>query len=88
MSADRFQLSEMRFIKRIVVGSENPNAMKTEAEIQAAAELLNRCLAGTPRGYIMGVEKNFSVLSVGEHQVVLQHMVYHVGFARKPTWLE
>jgi hypothetical protein len=28
------------------------------------------------------------VLNIGEHQVVLQCMTYHVGWARKPLWLE
>lgn len=87
-NSSTFQLSEVRFVKRIVVGSDNPTAMKSEAEVQAAADLLNRCLTDVPRGYIMGVEKNFSILQIGEHQVVLQHMVYHVGFMRKPMWLD
>ncbi|WP_332639892.1 hypothetical protein [Brevundimonas sp.] len=29
-----------------------------------------------------------SLLNIGEHQVVLQYTVYHVGFSRKPPWLE
>ena len=88
MSGDSFTLTEMRYVKRIVVGNENPNALKSEAEIREAAELLNRCLNSVPRGYILGLEKGFAILSVGEHQVLLQHTVYHVGFARKPVWLE
>ncbi len=27
------------------------------------------------------------VFTIGEHQVALQWMVYHVGFPRKPLWL-
>lgn len=88
MINERFQLSDVRYVKRVVVGSDNPAGMKTEEDIQAAAELLNQCLTGTPRGVIMGIEKSFSILNIGEHQVVLQHMVYHVGFPRKPTWLD
>lgn len=82
-----FDLADVRYIKRIVVGSNNPERMKTEEEIQEAVGLLNRCLSETPKGTIIGAEKNFALLSIGEHQVVLQYVVYHVGFARKPYWI-
>ncbi len=88
MSTDRFHLSEMRFIKRIVVGNDNPQNLRTEAEIQEAMDLVNRCLAGTPRGYLLGVEKSFGLYNIGEHQVVLQYAVYHLGFARKPMFMD
>ena len=52
---------------------------------QEAADLLNRCLS--ERGRIIGMEKNFNLLNIGEHQVVLQSLVYHIGFSRKPIWL-
>lgn len=88
MSVDRFRLTDMRFIKRIVVGNDNPQNMRTEAEVQEAMDLVNRCLGGTPRGYVLGVEKSFGLYNVGEHQIVLQYAVYHIGFARKPSYLE
>lgn len=88
MSTDTFDLSEIRFVKRIVVGSDKPNAMKTEEEIETAAALLNRCLSDAPRGRIIATERSFSLLNIGEHQVVLQHVAYHVGWTRKPAWLE
>lgn len=83
-----FDLTDVGYVKRITIGSENPQNMRTEAEIQQAVDLLNRCLSSSPKGTILGMEKNFSVLNIGEHQVVLQCMVYHVGFARKPYWLD
>ncbi len=83
-----FDLTDVGFVKRIVVGSDDPERLRSEAEIQAAVDLLNRCLSGSPKGTIIGVEKTFSILSIGEHQVVLQCMIYHVGFPRKPYWLE
>lgn len=82
-----FDLSTVRFIKRIIIGSDNPVNPTGEADVEAAMELLNRCLSEAPRGVILGVEKNFSLFNLGEHQVVLQWMVYHVGFPRKPDWL-
>ena len=83
-----FDLADVRFVKRIVVGSDNPERMKTEDEISQAVTLLNRCLTDSPKGTIIGTEKNFALLNVGEHQVVLQYVVYHVGFPRKPYWIE
>jgi hypothetical protein len=88
VSAERFHLTDMRFIKRIVVGNDNPQNLRTEAEVQEAMELVNRCLNSTPRGYILNVEKSFGLYNIGEHQVVLQYAVYHVGFARKPLFLD
>jgi hypothetical protein len=83
-----FDLSDLRFVKRIVVGSDNPARIRTQAEVEEATALLNKCLTGTPKGTILGVEKSFTIVRVGEHQVVLQWMCYHVGFPRKPAWLE
>jgi hypothetical protein len=83
-----FDLSEAKYVKRITVGNDDPNRMRTQEEIEAAAALLNKCLNSTPRGHIIAVEKSFVVLQLGEHQAVLQWIVYHVGFERKPFWLE
>ncbi len=83
-----FDLTEVKFVKRITVGNDDPARMRTREEIEAAAVLLNRCLTEAPKGSIMAIEKSFAVLQMGEHQVVLQWIVYHVGFPRKPIWLE
>lgn len=82
-----FDLTDVKFVKRVVVGSDNPNQMQTEAQVEEARALLNRCLTDSPRGTIIGVEKSFTILQVGEHQVVLQWLCYHVGFPRRPAWL-
>ena len=82
-----FDLSDVRFVKRIVVGTDDPSHIKSPAEIREAQDLLNRCLGESPKGTIIGIEKSFVVLNIGEHQVVLQWLCYHIGFARKPTWL-
>jgi hypothetical protein len=82
-----YDLSDVTFIRRIAIGSTNPEAMPTEADCQQALDLLNRCLNDTPKGKIVGVEKSFALLNIGEHQVVLQALIYHVGFVRRPAWL-
>lgn len=88
MSSSQFQLPNVRFIKRIVVGNDNPQSLKTEAEVQASMDLVNKCLNELPRGHIIGIEKNFGLYTIGEHQVVLQCLVYNIGFERKPMYLE
>lgn len=81
-------VSDVRFVKRISVGTSDPGHILSEEEIQKAVDLLNNCLSGTPRGKIIAIEKSFKILNVGEHQAVLQWIVYHVGFPRRPAWLE
>lgn len=83
-----FDLTDVKYVKRVVVGSDNPNQMASAEKITEAQELLNRCLTDTPKGSIVGIEKSFNILQIGEHQVVLQWLCYHVGFPRKPGWIK
>jgi hypothetical protein len=80
-------LSDIGYVFRLAVGSGDPENLTAESEIQSAVALLNRCLSESPRGRIIGIEKTFNLINVGEHQVVLQSMIYHLGFLRKPLWL-
>ncbi|QWT19095.1 hypothetical protein KPL74_15240 [Bacillus sp. NP157] len=82
-----FDLTDVRFIKRVVLGSNNPSQMASEAHIEEARELINRCLNESPKGHVLAMEKSFKILQVGEHQVVLQWICYHIGFPRKPAWM-
>ena len=81
-------LSDIRYVKRISVGASDPARAITEEDIQKAMDLLNRCLSEPPKGKIVGIEKSFKILNIGEHQAVLQWIVYHVGFERKPLWMK
>lgn len=83
-----FDHSCVKHVKRIVVGSPDPSGPQVEAEAREALALLNRCLSEAPAGRIMGTEKSFRVINEGEIQIVVQWLVYHVGFERKPLWLE
>ena len=85
--AGNFYLSDIKFVKRIVVGNSDPNQMLSDDEIQEQMDFLNRCLAESPKGSILGVDKNFMILGIGDNQVVLQSVAYHVGWKRKPYWL-
>ncbi len=83
-----FDLSSIQFVKRIVVGHLDPNTPYDEGKIEEAQEYLNRCLRESPKGHIIGMEKNFNIINLGEHQVVMQWLVYHIGFEKKPFWME
>lgn len=83
-----FDLSSVRYVKRIVVGQKDPQVLYTEEDAAKDIELLNKCLNDFPKGHIIGQEKNFTIFNIGEHQVVQQWIVYHIGFEKKPVWLQ
>ena len=85
---DTFSLTDIRYVKRVVVGNDNPEVQPSEEKYQEQMAYLNRCLNDFPKGKIIGQEKNFYLLNIGEHQVVMQYIVYHVGFERKPAWIK
>lgn len=82
-----FDLTQCAHVERIPVGSTDPARMKSEEEIQAQMAKVNECLQRSPKGIIVGIEKSFGVFMMGEHQVVLQWLTYHIGFKRRPQWL-
>jgi hypothetical protein len=81
-----YQLNNMRYIKRYIVGNNDPKNLKTEQAIEEEMNLVNTALnlAGSSKGTIIGVEKSFAIYNHGEHQIVMQYFVYHLGFERKP----
>lgn len=86
--AGNLELAEVGFIERIVVGNNDPRHMRSEEDIRLQMERVNRCLSGTPRGRIVGMEKSFALHTIGDQQFVLQYVVYHLGFVRKPLYLD
>lgn len=82
-----FDITDVGHIERLVVGSTDPSSLPGEEEIQQRMALINRCLSDHPKGRIIGVERSFSVVRIGEHQVVLEAVVYHIGFRKRPLWL-
>lgn len=79
-----YSLSDYKFVARYVVGNSNAEKLPDEAVIQSQLSELNAALSRG--GRLIGQEKNFFILNIGEHQVVSQYIVYHVGFERKPYW--
>ncbi|WP_220487856.1 hypothetical protein [Shewanella sp. SR44-3] len=87
-SVNTFDITDVGYIERVVVGTTDPGQIPTEEETQAKLAIINRCLTEFPKGRIIGVERSFSVVRIGEHQVVLEAVVYHIGFKKPPMWLE
>ncbi|OCX43211.1 hypothetical protein A7X81_08185 [Campylobacter ornithocola] len=86
--AQILDLSSIGFIKRITMGQKDTKSIYTEEQAQQDIKFLNKCLNDFPKGRIVACEKNFNVLNIGEHQVVQQWIVYHIGFKTKPLWME
>lgn len=86
--SEPFDISEVTFIKRIIIGNKEPQNIQDDTVQEHQMEFLNHCLNDYPRGKIVGQEKGFHILRVGEHQIVMQYVVYHVGFKRRPNWIE
>ena len=87
MSSDITSNMDITYVHRVIVGNDNPEQQHYDEKYKNQLALLNRCLSESPIGKIIGQEKNFYILNIGVHQVVMQYIVYHVGFRRKPQWL-
>ena len=85
--ADKFGIGEVSYIQRAVVGPVRADQIPTQDELDAQMDFVNRCLS-EGRGQLVGTEKGLTLIHHGDQQIVIQHTVYHIGFKRKPVWLE
>lgn len=83
-----FSLTDIGYVHRVVVGNDDPETQPNEEKYKQQEAYLNRCLNDYPKGKIIGQEKNFYLLNIGEHQIVMQYIVYHIGFKRRPPWIQ
>jgi len=74
-------LYDVKYIERIVIGNNDTSHLKSDDEIKLDMDKLNEYLK--KGGKIIGQEKNFNIYQIGEHQIVLQYIVYHIGSKRK-----
>ncbi|WP_205729151.1 hypothetical protein [Ferrimonas sediminicola] len=86
-SSNTFDLTNVSYVHRVIVGSVDPQSLPSEEKKQQQMAEVNRCLNEPPKGKILGMERSFSILRIGEHQVVLEAVAYHIGFQRTPYWL-
>lgn len=81
-------LTDIHYIKLVPVGSINPNNPLSDQSKEAQAALLNKCLNDYPKGIIIGKDVTIGRYMVGEHELTMEKVTYHVGFERKPQWEE
>lgn len=79
-------LADFQYVKLVPIGSVNPNAPLSDESREAQVELLNRCLNDYPKGTIIGKDITIGRYMIGEHELTMEKVTYHVGFARKPAW--
>ena len=85
---EKFTLSDVGYIKLVPIGGVNPNQLLSEEGKEAQAALLNRCLTDYPKGIIIGKDVTVGRYLLGEHELTMEKITYHVGFPRKPAWDE
>ena len=85
---EKLTLTDIKYIKLVPVGSVNPNNPLSEESREVQAELLNRCLNDYPKGIIIGKDTTIGRYLIGEHELTMEKVTYHVGFPKKPAWEE
>ncbi len=83
---EKSTLTDVHYVKLVPVGSVNPNNPLSEQSREQQLALLNRCLNDYPRGTIIGKDITIGRYMIGEHELVMEKITYHVGFERKPSW--
>lgn len=83
---EKTALTEIGYIKLVPIGSVNPNNPLSDQSREAQVQLLNKCLSGYPRGVIVGRDITVGRYLIGEHELTMEKITYHVGFTRKPSW--
>ena len=85
---EKTALTDIHYIKRVPIGSVNPNNPLSDQSREAQVALLNRCLNDYPKGIIVGKDITIGRYLLGEHELTMEKVTYHVGFTRKPAWEE
>lgn len=87
-SDEKMTLADVKYVKLVTLGSVNPNNPLSEQSREEQAKLLNRCLNDYPKGVIIGKDTTVGRYLIGEHELTMEKVTYHVGFLRKPAWEE
>jgi hypothetical protein len=85
---EKLTMQDVRYVKLVSVGSVNPNNLLSDEARERQVKLLNRCLTDYPKGIIMGKDKTIGRYMIGEHELTLERVTYHIGFPRRPSWDE
>lgn len=81
-----FDIPEVRYVERIVVGISHPQKDWTGVELESMAQSqINKLNRALRYGMIMGVERNFTEIQCEGKTVLTGYLVYHVGFKKRPA---
>lgn len=83
---EKLALQDVGYVKLVTIGSVNPNTPLSEQSKAQQAELLNRCLHEYPKGVIIGKDTAIGRYAIGEHELIMEKITYHIGFPRRPAW--
>lgn len=83
---EKTAMADIHYVKLVTVGSINPNNPLSDESRTEQMELLNRCLSDYPKGIILGKDITIGRYMVGEHELTMEKVTYHIGFKRKPSW--
>ncbi|QNU66743.1 hypothetical protein EHE19_018190 [Ruminiclostridium herbifermentans] len=81
-------LTDICYVKLVPIGSVNPNNPLSDQSRAEQEKLLNRCLNDYPKGIIIGKDTTIGRYMIGEHELTMEKVTYHVGFPRRPAWIE
>lgn len=83
---EKILFEDICYVKLVPIGSINPNNPVSDKSKADQVALLNRCLNDFPKGIIIGKDISIGRYMVGEHELIMEKVTYHIGFPRKPDW--
>ncbi len=83
---ETLNLYDVGYVKLVTVGSINPNNPVSEESKKQQLDILNQCLNDFPKGKIIGIDRSIGRYQVGEHELTMEKLTYHIGFKRRPLW--
>ncbi len=81
------ELNDISYIKLVTIGSVNPQNPLSDESKQKQLDFLNRCLETSPKGKIIAFDRTVGRFMIGQHEMIMEKVTYHIGFKRKPYWL-
>jgi hypothetical protein len=87
-TARLFDITTVRFVKHVLVGSLHPYLELTEEQAETQRALLARCLQESPHGHIISQEMHTAIYQIESEKVKRVLTVYHIGFPKRPYWLD
>lgn len=85
---DKLELDEVGYVKRVSIGSVNPNNILSDEAIDAQMQALNQYLNDYPKGRIIGKDITIGRFAIGQHELTMERTTYHIAFKRKPEWIQ